>query len=89
MKKIIGLLFIVLFCYEAYNIFIKTSHFNTDHASFEYQQNGLDALADTLIEKQIILDKPSFILLSKVLKYIKYNIFKMYVANILFPINML
>ena len=68
MKKIIGLLFIVLFCYEAYNIFIKTTHFNTDHASFEYQKNGLDALADTLIEKQIILDKPSFILLSKVLK---------------------
>ena len=68
MKKIIGLLFIVLFCYETYNIFIKTTHFNTDHASFEYQKNGLDALADTLIEKQIILDKPSFILLSKVLK---------------------
>ena len=68
MKKIIGLLFIVLFCYGAYNIFIKTTHFNTDHASFEYQKNGLDALADTLIEKQIILDKPSFILLSKVLK---------------------
>jgi UPF0755 protein len=68
MKKIIGLVLIVLFCYEAYNIFVKTTHFNNDHASFEYQQNGLEALADTLIKKQIILDKPSFLLLSKVLK---------------------
>jgi len=68
MKKIIGLLLIVLFCYEAYTIFIKTTHFNSDHASFEYQQNGLDALADTLINKQIILDKPNFLFLSKVLK---------------------
>jgi UPF0755 protein len=51
-----------------YTIFIKTTHFNSDHASFEYQQNGLDALADTLINKQIILDKPNFLFLSKVLK---------------------
>ena len=68
MKKIFGLLFIIFLCYECYNIFVKTSHFNNDHTSFEYHKNGIDELADTLYAKKIILDKPSFLILSKVLK---------------------
>ena len=68
MKKVIVLVLVVLFCYEAYNIFVKTTHFKTDHASFEYQQQGLNALADILVAKKIILDKPNFLLLSKVFK---------------------
>ncbi len=67
MKKIVVLLFILLLCYEGYNVLVKTTHFNTEKASFEYTKTGLDNLADSLIAKKIILDKPSFILLAKAL----------------------
>ena len=46
---------------------VKTTHFEKDRASFDYTKNGLSVLADTLIAKKIILDKPSFLLLAKVL----------------------
>jgi UPF0755 protein len=67
MKKIIALLLFLLFCYEAYNVFVKTTHFEGDKASFEYAKQGLDQLADSLVAKKIILDKPSFMVLSKAL----------------------
>ncbi len=67
MKKIVLLLLIILLCYEAYNVLVKTTHFSNEKASFEYTKNGLDNLADTLIAKKIILDKPSFLVLAKLL----------------------
>jgi UPF0755 protein len=67
MKKIVFLLLFVLLCYEAYNVLVKTTHFNNDKASFEYTKTGLDNLADTLVAKKIILDKPSFLVLAKLL----------------------
>ena len=67
MKKIIFLLLFVLLSYEAYNVFVKTTHFTGEKASFEYTKHGLEALADSLAANNIILDKPSFILLAKAL----------------------
>lgn len=68
MKKIIALLLFLLLCYEAYNVLVKTTHFEGEKSSFEYSKQGLDLLADSLVAKKIILDKPSFLLLAKVLR---------------------
>ncbi len=68
MKKLLVLAFVLLFLYEGYSVFIKTTHFKAEKESFEYTQNGLSNLADTLVAKKIILDKPSFLLLAKILK---------------------
>jgi UPF0755 protein len=68
MKKLFILAFVLLSLYEGYSIFIKTTHFKGEKESFEYTQNGLSDLADSLVAKKIILDKPSFILLAKLLK---------------------
>lgn len=68
MKKIITLLLVLLLCYEAYNVLVKTTHFEGEKSSFEYANQGLDALADSLVAKKIILEKPSFLILAKVLK---------------------
>ena len=68
MKKIIALLLFLLLCYEAYNVLVKTTHFEGEKSSFEYSKQGLDLLADSLVVKKIILDKPSFLLLAKVLR---------------------
>jgi UPF0755 protein len=68
MKKIVTLLLFLLLCYEAYNVLVKTTHFEGEKASFEYAKQGLDVLADSLVAKKIILDKPSFLVLAKVLK---------------------
>jgi UPF0755 protein len=59
------ILLLCLFSYEVYNIFIKTTHFGKESIVFEYKNNGLSSLADTLVAKKIILDKPSFMLLAK------------------------
>jgi len=67
MKKIIFLLLFIFVCYEAYNVLVRTTHFKNEKASFDYTKQGLDNLADTLVAKQIILDKPSFLLLAKAL----------------------
>lgn len=67
MKKILFLLLFILVCYEGYNVLVKTTHFSGEKASFEYTKNGLDNLADSLVAKKIILDKPSFLLLAKAL----------------------
>ncbi len=57
-----------LLIYEGINILIITTHFEGEKASFEYAKQGLDVLADSLVAKKIILDKPSFLVLAKVLK---------------------
>lgn len=68
MKKIVTLLLFLLLCYEAYNVLVKTTHFEGEKASFEYTKQGLDVLADSLVAKKIISDKASFLVLAKVLK---------------------
>jgi UPF0755 protein len=67
MKKIFTLLLSGLLIYEAINVFIITTHFGKDKTSFEYKNQGLSHLADSLVAKKIILDKPSFIVLAKIL----------------------
>lgn len=67
MKKIVTILISGLLIYEGINVFIITTHFEKDKISFEYKKQGLSILADTLFAKKVILDKPSFLLLAKVL----------------------
>jgi UPF0755 protein len=67
MKKIFTLLLSGLLIYEAINVFIITTHFGKEKMSFDYKSQGLSSLADTLVAKKIILDKPSFLILSKIL----------------------
>ena len=69
MKKIIVFILFILTCYETYNVFINTTHFSGEKASFEYN-NGtmtISALADTLYAKKIIREKYSFVLLANAL----------------------
>jgi UPF0755 protein len=65
MKKLLAIAIFIVLCYETYSVFIKTTHFDGEKASFEYQQQGWEVLADSLVAKKIILDKPSFLLLVK------------------------
>jgi UPF0755 protein len=67
MKKYIIAILVLFICYETYNIFISTTHFSNEKNSFEYSNNGLSALADSLAAKDIILEKTSFLMLAKVL----------------------
>ena len=67
MKKIVTILISGLLIYEGINLFIITTHFGKDRISFEYKNQGLSILADTLVAKKIILDKPSFLVLAKIL----------------------
>lgn len=54
-----------LLIYEGISLFIITTHFGKEKTSFEYNKQGLSILADTLVAKKIILDKPSFIIMAK------------------------
>jgi len=67
MKKLIYILILVGLCYSLYNVLVKTTHFKGEKASFEYHQQSLSELADTLSAKKIILDKPSFLILARLL----------------------
>jgi UPF0755 protein len=67
MKKIVTILISGLLIYEGINFLIITTHFGKDKISFEYKNQGLSILADTLVAKKIILDKPSFLVLAKIL----------------------
>lgn len=49
-------------------VLVKTTHFNGEKAHFEYKAEGLSQLADSLLAKKIIYDKPSFLVLAKVFK---------------------
>ena len=68
MKKIFYLVILLTLVYTSYNLFLKTTHFSGEKSSFVYQKTGLADLADTLVAKKIILDKPSFLLFAKLLK---------------------
>lgn len=67
MKKLIVLLLLLLLGYETYTIFISTTRFSKEQVSIEYKREGLNVFADSLIAKKIILEKPSFLLLAKLL----------------------
>ena len=66
-KKYVIAILVLFLCYESYNIFVSTTHFSNEKNSFEYSNNGLSALADSLAAKDIILEKPSFLILAKIL----------------------
>jgi UPF0755 protein len=68
MKKIFYLVLIIALVYTSYNLFIKTTHFSGEKTSFMYNKTGLSDLADTLVSKEIILDKTSFLFFAKILK---------------------
>jgi UPF0755 protein len=67
MKKIFYLLLLMVAVYTCYNVLVKTTHFYGEKSSFVYNKTGLSDLADTLLAKKIILDKPSFLILAKLL----------------------
>ena len=68
MKKLFYLVFLLVLVYTSYNLLLKTTHFSGEKSSFVYTQTGLSDLADTLVAKKIILDKPSFLIFAKILK---------------------
>jgi len=68
MKKIFYLVLIFALVYTSYNLFLRTTHFSGDKTNFVYTKTGLSDLADTLVAKKIILDKPSFLIFAKILQ---------------------
>ena len=67
-KLIISTLISTLVFYLFFVVFIKSTHFTGEKAHFEYKSEGLEQLAETLVSKKIIIDKPSFLLLAKMFK---------------------
>jgi UPF0755 protein len=68
MKKLLSILLSVIVFYIFFIVFIKSTHFNEAQVYFEYKNEGLSQLADSLVAKKIIYEKTSFLLLAKVLK---------------------
>lgn len=68
MKKLIYLIVFIIAAYLTYVVLVKCTHFSGEKVHFEYKAEGLDQLADSLVAKKIIYDKPSFLLLAKVFK---------------------
>ena len=66
MKKWIILILLGVIAYSSYILFIKVTHFSKEKVSFQYNQEGLQALADSLSAKKIIRDKYSFLLMANV-----------------------
>jgi UPF0755 protein len=68
MKKLLAILLCIIVFYVCLIVFVKSTHFNQDQVFFEYKNEGLSQLADSLVAKKIIYEKTSFLLLAKVLK---------------------
>jgi len=68
MKKLILIALLVVIAYGAYTLFIKATNFTAEKVSFQYNNGGIEALADSLSQKKIIRDKPSFLLLASLFK---------------------
>jgi UPF0755 protein len=68
MKKLLAILLCIIVFYIGLIGFVKSTHFNQDQVFFEYKNEGLSQLADSLVAKKIIYEKTSFLLLAKVLK---------------------
>ncbi len=67
MKKWIFLFLLFCSSYIVYIFFVKTTHFTKEKVSFQYNQEGLNTLADSLSDKKIIRDKISFLIFAKLL----------------------
>ena len=68
MKKLLALLLSVIVFYLFFIVFVKSTRFSSEQVYFEYKNEGLSQLADSLVAKKIIYEKTSFLLLAKVLK---------------------
>ena len=68
MKNLVSILISVIVFYIFFIVFVKSTHFNQEQVYFEYENEGLNQLADSLVSKKIIYEKTSFLLLAKVLK---------------------
>jgi len=68
MKKLLSILLSVIVFYILFIVSIKSTHFNQEQVYFEYKNEGLSQLADSLVAKKIIYEKTSFLLLAKALK---------------------
>ena len=68
MKNLLSILISVIVFYVFFIVFVKSAHFNEEQVYFEYENEGLNQLADSLVSKKIIYEKTSFLLLAKVLK---------------------
>ena len=68
MKNLLSILISVIVFYVFFIVFVKSTHFNQEQVYFEYENEGLNQLADSLVAKKIIYEKTSFLLLAKVLK---------------------
>jgi len=68
MKKLLAILLCIIVFYLGLIVFVKSTHFNQDQVFFEYKNEGLSQLADSLVAKKIIYEKTSFLLIAKVLK---------------------
>jgi UPF0755 protein len=68
MKKLLSILLSVIVFYLFFIVFVKSTRFRSEQVYFEYKQEGLSQLADSLVAKKIIYEKTSFLLLAKALK---------------------
>ncbi len=66
MKKLLAIPLSVLVFYLFFVVLVKSTHFNGEKRSFEYKGEGIEQLADSLVAKKILFEKPSFILLAKI-----------------------
>ena len=67
MKKLLSILLSVIVFYLFFIVLIKSTHFNGEQVYIQYNNEGLNQLADSLVAKKIIYEKTSFLLLAKVL----------------------
>jgi UPF0755 protein len=68
MKKLLSILLSVIVFYLFFIVFVKSTRFSSEQVYFEYKQEGLSQLADSLVAKKIIYEKTSFLLLANALK---------------------
>ena len=68
MKKLLSILLSVIVFYLFFIVLIKSTHFKGEQVYIQYNNEGLNQLADSLVAKKIIYEKTSFLLLAKVLK---------------------
>jgi UPF0755 protein len=68
MKKLLSILLSVIVFYIFFIVFVKSTSFKGEQVYFEYKNEGLSQLADSLVAKKIIYEKMSFLLFAKALK---------------------
>ena len=68
MKNLLKILLSVIVFYIFFIVFVKSTHFNKEQVYFEYRNEGLSQLADSLVAKKIIYEKTSFLLFATALK---------------------